>query len=327
MRKNFLFALTAALVVTVVQPQMFLMAEEMEDTGYENEYETEEDNYEDSTEEEEDYEEEEPAVTELEKVKNVSVQANTLKSILISWDEVENAEGYEVQYSKKSNFSGASTITVDDAVETTIKKLNKNMKYYIRVRAYTETSEGELYGDYSKKTSVNIMASWKAAAKQKYIKYLTKKKSGFFAVKDMNGDGIDEMVYCKKMKSMAKMFTYDTKEKKMRQTVGMVYIDVDSKTSYYGYTDSMQEDGVDGLVTITSKGYKKESLKKNLNGKTVDEIVSVDYGGDGGVQYTRNGKKISASKFASLEKKMKAKMKNAGTYYKNNASNRKKQFK
>ena len=60
------------------------------------------------------------------------------KSIKASWSEIQEASGYQLQYSRKGNMKGAKTITIKGKNKTTktIKKLQKRKKYYVRVRAY-----------------------------------------------------------------------------------------------------------------------------------------------------------------------------------------------
>lgn len=323
MRKNFLFALTAALAVTVVQPQMFLMAEEMEDTSYEDEYETEDDNYQ-NEDEDETGEDEESVIEELGQVKKVSVAPDTFTKLTVSWETVENAAGYEIQYATKSNFANAQVITVGDRTGRKIKGLKKGSKYYIRVRAYADGSDDTIYGDYSSKVSINIAKTAKTKIKKRYEKFLKKKKTGYFVIKDLDKNGVKELVYCKTMASPAKLFTYHMETQKVYQPWGYdkIWIDIDKKRRYCAGAGG-------GFVSCGEYTIKKN----NLWGETIhsvsvmDEGETVGYAKEDKVKGKLKIKRISKSKFQSLQKKYVASFKNAGKYLVNNAANRKKALK
>ena len=58
----------------------------------------------------------------------------------------KQASGYQIQYSLKKNFKGKKTVNLKGfkKTSTTIKKLKKHKKYYVRVRTY-KTVDGEKY--------------------------------------------------------------------------------------------------------------------------------------------------------------------------------------
>lgn len=73
-------------------------------------------------------------------VKGLKAAAQT-KAAKITWSK-SKCTGYKVQYSTKSSFSGAKTITVKGKYAYTIKNLKSGKKYYVRVRSYkTYTDE------------------------------------------------------------------------------------------------------------------------------------------------------------------------------------------
>ena len=94
-----------------------------------------------------------PAATKLTRVKNIASKKATIK-----WTKLAYASGYQVQYSYKSNFKSAKSVTVSKAsnVSKTIKKLVKNKTLYVRVRAYKTVGKTKLYGAWSAKKSVRI---------------------------------------------------------------------------------------------------------------------------------------------------------------------------
>lgn len=67
----------------------------------------------------------------------VKLSAATKSSLKASWSKVTDITGYEVQYATANSFKGAKTVKANaKATSTTLKKLTKNKKYYVRVRSY-----------------------------------------------------------------------------------------------------------------------------------------------------------------------------------------------
>ncbi len=66
------------------------------------------------------------------------------KTAKISWEKVEGAEGYVVEYSLKAGFKGAKKVIIKKGTVSakTIKKLKSRKSYYVRVSAY-KTINGE----------------------------------------------------------------------------------------------------------------------------------------------------------------------------------------
>ena len=79
------------------------------------------------------------------------------KSLKVTWTKDAKATGYEVQCCLKKNFkSGVKKATIKKAktTSTTMKKLKKGKKYYVRIRAYKTVKIGgkstKLTGAWSK---------------------------------------------------------------------------------------------------------------------------------------------------------------------------------
>lgn len=87
-----------------------------------------------------------------------SVKSVKRKTAKVTWKKVSGAEGYEIQYSKKSNFKSAKKVTVKGTSKKTktIKKLTAKKKYYVRVRAYKTIGGKKVYTSWSAKKSVKI---------------------------------------------------------------------------------------------------------------------------------------------------------------------------
>ena len=82
------------------------------------------------------------------KLKSVTLSKTTLK---VEWKKV-NCSGYEITYTTDSKFKkGLKKVKIKNpkTVKKAIKKLKKNKKYYVKVRAYTDYNGVRYYGDRS----------------------------------------------------------------------------------------------------------------------------------------------------------------------------------
>ena len=87
----------------------------------------------------------------ISKVQNVSG-----KKIKVTVKKVSGADGYQIQYSTKSNMKSAKTVT-SSKTTTTISKLSKGKKYYVRVKAYKKDSNGKkVAGKWSKVKNLKV---------------------------------------------------------------------------------------------------------------------------------------------------------------------------
>ena len=79
------------------------------------------------------------------------------KKMTIKWGAVSNADGYELQYGKSSNFKGCVTKSYSPAKESvSFKKLTKKKKYYVRMRSYVLVNGEKKYSPWGQKRSVVI---------------------------------------------------------------------------------------------------------------------------------------------------------------------------
>lgn len=80
-----------------------------------------------------------------------SVAKSGDKAIIARWNRVVGS-GYELQYSTKSNFSGAKTITLTDStvLSKKISVSKSSTKYYVRIRAFRNLCGKKVYGAWSK---------------------------------------------------------------------------------------------------------------------------------------------------------------------------------
>ncbi|MDD6070579.1 MAG: fibronectin type III domain-containing protein [Clostridiales bacterium] len=77
------------------------------------------------------------------------------KKIKLTLSGLSGCNGYQVQYSTKSNFK-SSKIKTTTKNSITLTKLKKNQKYYVRVRTYKHIGNSIYFGKWSSKKSVKI---------------------------------------------------------------------------------------------------------------------------------------------------------------------------
>lgn len=88
-----------------------------------------------------------------------SVSSNSNGELTAKWGRNKGIDGYQIRYSRKSNFKGSKTKTVKGAKtkQYTIRKLAKGKKYYVQVRSYKKVSGKTYYGAWSKKKSTKTL--------------------------------------------------------------------------------------------------------------------------------------------------------------------------
>ena len=86
-----------------------------------------------------------------------AVNVATRKAVL-TWTRNASANGYQVQYSLASNFSGAKTVTItkNATLTTTVSSLTKGKTYYTRIRAYKTVGSTKYYSNWSAARTVKI---------------------------------------------------------------------------------------------------------------------------------------------------------------------------
>lgn len=84
-----------------------------------------------------------------------SVKNTAAKKAKVTYKKSAGAEGYQIQYSLKKNFSGKKTVT-SKKTSVTLKSLKKGKTYYVRVRAYRTLDGKTVYGNWSNVKTVKI---------------------------------------------------------------------------------------------------------------------------------------------------------------------------
>lgn len=88
-----------------------------------------------------------------------SLKSAKAKTAAVTWKKDAKVTGYKIQYAAKSNFKGAKTVTVkkNSTVSTTLKKLQGNKKYYVRIRSYKKVDKKTtVYSAWSKAKTVKV---------------------------------------------------------------------------------------------------------------------------------------------------------------------------
>lgn len=135
------------------------------------------------------------------------------KTMTIKWASVAGADGYTVQISRNSAFSGRTTKTIKGKSNTsvTFKGLSKSISYCVRIRAYGNVFSGTSYSMWN--TSYFTNATKRASMSRLMYKYKVKKEdkdkksASKTAVKGVSTKNL------KKAKKAKKKIKYITKTK------------------------------------------------------------------------------------------------------------------
>lgn len=91
-------------------------------------------------------------VVKFTKVKNVKK-----KKVQLKWKKIKKIAGYQIKYSKKSNFASATKVFVKaSAASKTITKLKKKKTYYFKMRSYINYNKKKYYSEWNTKKKVKI---------------------------------------------------------------------------------------------------------------------------------------------------------------------------
>lgn len=90
-----------------------------------------------------------PTVVNVGKVSAVKVVKKASKKAKVSWKKVSGAKGYQIVYAENSAFTKKCKKVTINKLYTVLSGLKKGKTYYIKVRAYKNTSTGKKYGKYS----------------------------------------------------------------------------------------------------------------------------------------------------------------------------------
>ena len=96
-------------------------------------------------------------VTAPGKPKISSLKSNVKNKATVTYDPVSGAEGYEIKYSTKPDFSSNSGSLRTTKLSYPVGSLGSGKKYYVKVRAYKKDStDARIYGAWSTVRSVKV---------------------------------------------------------------------------------------------------------------------------------------------------------------------------
>lgn len=84
------------------------------------------------------------------------------KSIYLKWKKRSEGDGYQIQYSRYSDYRSSSTTTRSKNIKNkktvtkTLTSLKKKKKYYIRIRSYKMVGDDKIYSDWSAPVVVKV---------------------------------------------------------------------------------------------------------------------------------------------------------------------------
>jgi len=75
----------------------------------------------------------------------------------VKWERTkEKVDGYEMQYGTSAEMESAQTVKLKRRTAKTLKKLNSNETYYVRVRAWKEVENRKYFSPWSSVEAVTI---------------------------------------------------------------------------------------------------------------------------------------------------------------------------
>ena len=98
------------------------------------------------------------AYVKLNKPAITSIKNSASRKMTLKWGKNAKAQGYQIQYALKSNFSGAKSVSVtkNSIVTKTIGSLTKGKTYFVRIRAYKKIGSAYSYSMWSASKKVKI---------------------------------------------------------------------------------------------------------------------------------------------------------------------------
>lgn len=89
------------------------------------------------------------------KVRGLTLKKSKGKKIKVTFEAVTGASGYQIRYAYNKKFKKAKSVTVSKN-NATLKKLKKNKKCYVKVRAYKMDGNVKKFGKYSIAKSLKV---------------------------------------------------------------------------------------------------------------------------------------------------------------------------
>lgn len=116
-------------------------------------------------------------IDELDDIGNLSAKSYA-KKLSLSWNTVEDADGYQIY--RKDTYNGSykkiKEITDGETTAFTNSGLAANHEYYYKIRAYHKNSDGTVYSDYTFITAATKASSRVGITKKSFVLYKTPAK-------------------------------------------------------------------------------------------------------------------------------------------------------
>lgn len=160
------------------------------------------------------------------KVSGIKATSNSYNSIKLTWNKVENADGYSVytSTSKDGKYTLNSSIKGNSTASKVISGLNTNTTYYYKVRAYKMIDDKKTYGSYSSIVSVKPVLSNTVATAQA-VSY-NSSKVNWSAVNGANGYAVYRSTSKDGKYTLRKTIT-------SKNTIEFTDTGLDTNTTYY----------------------------------------------------------------------------------------------
>lgn len=117
-------------------------------------------------------------IDSLDDVENLSAKSHS-KKLFLSWDDVEDADGYQIY--RKDSYNGSykkvKQLADGDTTSWTNSGLSKNHEYYYKVRAFHKNSDKTVYSEYALITAATKASCQSGITKKNFVLYKKPLKS------------------------------------------------------------------------------------------------------------------------------------------------------
>ena len=184
------------------------------------------------------------------------------RNLEVAWDSLNGVDGYEVWYSKDSNFSTYEEVDIDwgDA-EYNSNTLERKSTYYVKVRAYKNFSSEKVYGDWSDVLKVQIGNQIVVSEMWGFGNLKVQIDAGYYYRMFAPEQAKELYLYGKKRCSEYKKFD------------GVCYGMIMAGISLYDYDIPTDSYGVSSLNDIVSFDSAKDAWSSQLNMDAADAII------------------------------------------------------
>ena len=223
------------------------------------------------------------------------------KGFFIDFAQKGSATGYDLQYSIRSDFAGAKTLTISSnkTDKKTVSNLTSGKKYYVRVRSYTIVSGKRYNGAWSDTKSVTT------------AKYdISKAKVAGIKNKSFTGKNITQSITVTYSGKTLKNGTDYTVKYSSNKNIGTAKVTVTGKGSYGGvikksFIITPARQTIQKLTPVKKGFYIDYAQKGSATGYEISYAENISFSGAKTVKVTSN----------KTDKKTIKKLKSQKTYF------------